>query len=79
MLGYSTIYTTLPVFSLVFDEDVDEKTALKYPPLYKSLQLGRSLNYKTFLVWSFKSLYQVTHIINNNFKINLNIAQSELP
>lgn len=23
MLGYSTIYTSLPVFSLVFDEDAD--------------------------------------------------------
>jgi phospholipid-translocating ATPase len=59
ILGYSTIYTTLPVFCLVFDEDVDVKTALKYPPLYKSLQLGRSLNMKTFLTWCFKSLYQV--------------------
>jgi phospholipid-translocating ATPase len=37
MLGYSTIYTMLPVFSLVFDEDVDTNTALKYPPLYKTL------------------------------------------
>ena len=23
MLGYTTIYTSLPIFSIVFDEDVD--------------------------------------------------------
>lgn len=37
MLGYSTIYTSLPVFSLVFDEDADVNSILSYPPLYKSM------------------------------------------
>ena len=37
IMGYSTIFTCFPVFSLIMDEDVDVKTALKYPPLYKSL------------------------------------------
>ena len=27
MLGYSTVYTSLPVFSLVFDEDADVNIA----------------------------------------------------
>ena len=36
-LGYSTIFTLLPVFTLIFDQDVDVNTALKYPPLYKTL------------------------------------------
>lgn len=26
-----------PVFSIIFDEDVVEKIALEFPPLYKSL------------------------------------------
>lgn len=37
MLGYSTIYTNLPVFSLVFDEDVNVSAVMKFPPLYKTL------------------------------------------
>ena len=37
MLGYATIYTSLPVFSLVFDADTNVDSVLKFPPLYKSL------------------------------------------
>ena len=62
-LGYSTIFTNLPIFCLIFDEDVNEKTALEYPPLYETLQKNRDLNLKTFLGWCFKSLYQGTLIL----------------
>jgi phospholipid-translocating ATPase len=58
MLGYSTIYTMFPVFSLVFDEDVNVNSVMKFPPLYKTLQKGRSLSTKTFLIWVWKSIYQ---------------------
>ena len=58
LMGYSTCYTTLPVFSIVLDEDVDHQSVMNYPPLYKSLQKGRSLNFKTFLIWTWKSIYQ---------------------
>jgi hypothetical protein len=34
MLGYSTIFTMLPVFSIIFDEDVDVSTALAYVNLF---------------------------------------------
>ena len=37
ILGYSTFYTSLPVFSLVLDHDVSVETVMKYPPLYASL------------------------------------------
>jgi phospholipid-translocating ATPase len=57
LLGFTTIFTLLPVFSLIFDEDVDVKTALQYPPLYKSIQKGRELNVKTFLGWIFRAVY----------------------
>lgn len=30
MLGYSTVFTMFPVFSIIFDEDVDEDTAMNY-------------------------------------------------
>ena len=57
MLGYATIYTCLPVFSLVFDRDANVDAVLKFPPLYKTLQKGRSLNFKTFCIWVWKSIF----------------------
>jgi phospholipid-translocating ATPase len=58
ILGYSTFYTSMPVFSLVCDKDVTMAAVMKYPPLYATLQKGRSLSFKTFLIWFFKSIYQ---------------------
>ncbi|KAK0457058.1 uncharacterized protein EV420DRAFT_1551268 [Desarmillaria tabescens] len=58
MVGYATVYTMAPVFSLVLDRDVDEDVALLYPELYKELTKGRALSYKTFFQWLMISLYQ---------------------
>ncbi|KAG8927497.1 putative aminophospholipid-translocase [Tulasnella sp. 419] len=58
MVGYATIYTMAPVFSLVLDRDVNEDVALLYPELYKELTKGRSLSFKTFFQWLMISLYQ---------------------
>ena len=58
MVGYATIYTMLPVFSLVIDKDVPVKIALTYPELYRNLTKGRSLSYKTFFIWVLVSIYQ---------------------
>lgn len=60
IMGYSTIYTCMPVFSLVTDTDVSVEVVMKYPPLYATLQKGRSLSVKTFLIWFFKSVFQVS-------------------
>lgn len=38
MLGYSTVFTMLPVFSLVLDEDISREVSQKYPILYKATQ-----------------------------------------
>jgi phospholipid-translocating ATPase len=58
MVGYATVYTMAPVFSLVLDKDVDENLANLYPELYKELTSGSSLSYRTFFVWVFVSIYQ---------------------
>ena len=58
LVGYATIYTMAPVFSLVLDRDVDEGLANLYPELYKELTTGRSLSYRTFFVWVAVSIYQ---------------------
>ena len=34
MLGYATVYTSMPVFSLVLDKDVSEEKAMEFPILY---------------------------------------------
>ncbi|KAL4884044.1 hypothetical protein BJY04DRAFT_226291 [Aspergillus karnatakaensis] len=58
MVGYATVYTNAPVFSLVLDRDVDEQLANLYPELYKELKTGRSLSYRSFFTWVFVSVYQ---------------------
>ena len=58
LVGYATVYTTAPVFSLVMDRDVDEHLANLYPELYKELKKGESLSYKSFFGWVLISVYQ---------------------
>ncbi|KAK9877429.1 hypothetical protein WA026_018540 [Henosepilachna vigintioctopunctata] len=58
MVGYATLYTMFPVFSLVLDQDVSAEIALTYPELYKELAKGRSLSFKTFFMWVLISIYQ---------------------
>lgn len=55
---YSTFYTNFAVFALVMDRDIDSKTALTYPELYKDLVKGKSLSYKTFTAWLLLALFQ---------------------
>ncbi|KAJ7430851.1 hypothetical protein B0H11DRAFT_2133613 [Mycena galericulata] len=58
MVGYATVYTMAPVFSLVLDRDVSEDLAILYPELYKETTKGRALSYKTFFQWLMISVYQ---------------------
>ncbi|KAH3760350.1 aminophospholipid-transporting P-type ATPase [Pelomyxa schiedti] len=58
LVGYSTIYTMIPVFSLVLDEDVPPTVALTFVELYHILQKGRILSLKTFTEWLLISLFQ---------------------
>ena len=63
MVGYATLYTMMPVFSLVLDKDVDEKLALLYPELYHELTDGKTLSYLTFVVWVLVSFFQGSSIM----------------
>eukprot|EP01134_Creolimax_fragrantissima_P003437 CFRG3437T1 len=58
MVGYATVYTMFPVFSLVLDEDVSSEISMMYPELYNDLTKGRSLTLKTFIGWVLISTYQ---------------------
>ena len=62
LVGYATVYTMAPVFSLVLDRDVDEQLANLYPELYRELTSGAALSYKSFFIWVLVSIYQGTVI-----------------
>lgn len=57
-VGYTTVYTMAPVFSLVLDKDVSEEVATTYVELYKDLMKGRELTYKVFFKCMMISVYQ---------------------
>ena len=56
--GFSTIFTNLPIISILLDQDVDKKNVLNFPNLYKILLKGREINFKNFLWWLFKAIIQ---------------------
>ena len=56
--GYSTIFTSLPSITILLDRDIDKDNVLKFPSLYEILLKGRELNFKNFLWWVFKSIFQ---------------------
>jgi len=58
MVGYTCIYTSMPVFSLVLDTDITFAQSLFYPELYHALQRGDCLSDKTFLLWIMRSFFQ---------------------
>jgi phospholipid-translocating ATPase len=57
-IGYTTVYTMAPVFSLVLDLDISLTVAMTYPELYAELLKGRELNWKVFFKWLAVSTYQ---------------------
>ena len=65
--GYSTIFTSLPAISVLLDQDVAKDNVLKFPTLYKILLKGRELNFKSFLYWLLKSIYQSMIIMFGSF------------
>lgn len=58
LVGYATLYTMFPVFSLVLDTDIPPQLAHLYPELYAELSTSRSLSYRTFFEWVAISVYQ---------------------
>ena len=58
VLGYSTIYTSLPVMTLLLDREITNQEVKKFPEIYKELQKGRLMNFKAFTVMVLISLFQ---------------------
>lgn len=37
LLGYTTVYTQMPIFTIIFDEELDREKVLEFPALYSTL------------------------------------------
>ena len=48
ILGYSTIFTALPVMTLLWDREITTNDVTKFPEIYRELQKGREMNCKSF-------------------------------
>lgn len=58
LMGYATIFTMAPVFSLVLNEDQCEDDITEFPQLYKQLLKSRTMNVRSFLQWVWVSFFQ---------------------
>jgi len=56
LCGYSSVFTTLPIIAVIYDEDVNENYAMNYPILYKNLYKSRALSIKSCMIWIWQSI-----------------------
>lgn len=63
MIGFATIYTSVPVFQLLFDQDLDESVVLSNPQIYKSLRSSRTLGARKTLEMIWWSVFQGSTIM----------------
>jgi phospholipid-translocating ATPase len=63
VMGYSTVFTNFPVFSLILDKDIELSQVLDFPVLYSYTREGRHMNLFTFCIWLWKSIFQGACII----------------
>ncbi|KRZ40142.1 putative phospholipid-transporting ATPase IIB, partial [Trichinella pseudospiralis] len=63
MLLYTTLYTMVPVFSLVLNRDTKESSLLLYPELYKEFKSVRLVSWKSFVKWVATSGFQAIAIV----------------
>uniref|UniRef100_A0A0A9WCR6 Putative phospholipid-transporting ATPase IIB n=1 Tax=Lygus hesperus TaxID=30085 RepID=A0A0A9WCR6_LYGHE len=69
VVGYSSFYTSLPIFMQVFDEDIDERTALMFPELYTEELQDNVLHDRVFLEWCVLAIYQGASIMLTTFMV----------
>lgn len=62
-IAYVTIYTILPIFSILSYVQVPKTYTEKYPELYKDLVKEKRLSFRNFLSWNLVSFYQGSVII----------------
>lgn len=60
LMMFITVYTFLPIFSIICSSDISRSVVVKFPELYKELAENRLLSYRHFSVWILTAFYQGT-------------------
>ncbi|CAG8495949.1 17296_t:CDS:2 [Acaulospora colombiana] len=61
---YNTLFSSLPVLVIgIFEKDLNEKTLLSIPELYRRGQRNMEFNVQTFLAWMLGGLYHASVIV----------------
>lgn len=60
LMMFITVYTFLPIFSIICSSDISRSVVVKFPELYKELTENKLLSYRHFSVWILISFYQGT-------------------
>ncbi|CAD27116.1 PHOSPHOLIPID-TRANSPORTING ATPASE IIA [Encephalitozoon cuniculi GB-M1] len=60
LMLFITVYTFLPIFSIICSSDISRSVVVKFPELYKELTENKLLSYRHFSVWTLIAFYQGT-------------------
>ncbi|KAH9412025.1 phospholipid-transporting ATPase [Ordospora pajunii] len=60
LMMFVTVYSFLPIFSIICSSDINRSVVMKFPELHKELIENRLLSYTHFSVWTLISFYQGT-------------------
>ena len=67
MVGYSSVFTVLPVLSVIYDVDISWRNLKDYLNNYK--HSGKGVSVKNFMLWCFVSVYQACAIFMASFML----------
>lgn len=60
LMLFITVYTFLPIFSIIYSSDITRTVVMKFPELYKELSENKLLSYRHFSMWTLIAFYQGT-------------------
>ncbi|KAM0671372.1 P-type ATPase [Ordospora colligata] len=60
LMMFVTVYSFLPIFSIICSSDISRNVVMKFPELHKELIENKLLSYTHFSVWTLISFYQGT-------------------
>lgn len=62
------LFTIIPLFSIIIDSDIPKKLSMKFPELFKELQINNPMSVRQFFIVLTMSLFQASVFILLNFR-----------
>ena len=62
------LFTIIPLFSIIIDQDIPKNLSMKFPELFKELQINNPMGIRQFFICFTMSLFQASIFILLNFK-----------